>query len=123
MTTLKSPSSAELARAETERAQVDAGIALARFEALNRVRDNHRRRTMLLHLGADPTSAAPTGWAAQQSVDLVAAASMAWPRTPADVESERQRLLWLAIAKILGAVLAAAFAVGIASAMVSGLAG
>lgn len=123
MTTPKSPSAAEIARAKAERAQVDAGIALARFEALNRIRDSHRRRTTLLHLGADPASAAPTGWATQQSVDLVAAASMAGPKSSADVATERQRLLWLAIAKIIGAVLAAAVAIAIASAMATGMAG
>lgn len=113
----------EKARALAARAEVDAGIALARFEALHRTRDRHRRRLSLQPLGADPASAAPAGWAQDRSGMLIAAGSTAQPITRTQAEQERQRLLWHALAKIVGAVFAAAIGVGIGVALLSGMAG
>lgn len=123
MTTPNVPSAAERARAEAARAQADAGVALARFEALTRVRDADRTRVCLLPLGTDPATAAAPRWAEDRAVDLVAAGSAAQPLTPARAEEERRRLLWSAVARIIGAVLAAAVAIGVAVAMISGMAG
>ena len=119
----RSQSPGEKARALAARAEADAGIALARFEALNRSRDGHRRRLSLQPLGADPAAAAPTGWALDRSGMLVAAGSTAQPMTRTQAQQERQRLLWQALAKIVGAVFAAAIGVGIGAAILSGMAG
>lgn len=104
------------ARALAERERADAGIALARFEAMHRTRDGHRRRLALQPLGSDPRSAAPTGWAADRSHMLVSAGDTSQPLTPTQVARERTRLLWIAIAKIVAglAVAAVGLAVGIA---------
>ena len=80
MTTPNVPSAAERARAEAARAQADAGVALARFEALTRVRDADRTRVCLLPLGTDPATAAAPRWAEDRAVDLVAAGSAASSR-------------------------------------------
>lgn len=116
-------SPAEKARALAARAEADAGIALARFEALNRARDGHRRRLSLQPLGADPAAAAPSGWADERAAMLVTAAATAQPLTPAQAEQERRQLLWQSLAKIIGAAVAATVGVGIGAAMLSGMAG
>ena len=54
---------------------------------------------------------------------LIAAGSTAQPITRTQAEQERQRLLWHALAKIVGAVFAAAIGVGIGVALLSGMAG
>lgn len=113
----------EKASALAARAEADAGIALARFEALHRTRDAHRRRLSLQPLGADPATAAPAGWAQDRSGMLVAAGSTAQPMTHTQVQQERQRLLWQSVAKIIGAVFAAVIGVGIGGAILSGMAG
>ncbi|HHX84379.1 MAG TPA: hypothetical protein GX694_03430, partial [Actinomycetales bacterium] len=55
--------------------------------------------------------------------ELVGAASAAQPLSPAEARAERSRLLWIALAKLLGAVLAGALGVGTAVAMGAGMAG
>ena len=117
------PTAAEKARALAARAEADAGIALARFEALHRSRDGHRRRLALQPLGADPATAAPAGWAQDRSGMLVSAGSTSQPLTPERAEQERHKLLWLALGKILAALAAAAIGVGIGVAILSGMAG
>ena len=114
---------AEKARASAARAEADAGIALARFEALRRSRDGHRRRLSLQPLGGDPAAAAPAGWAQDRSGMLVTAGSTAQPLTPADAEQERGRLLWIALGKILAALVAATIGVGIGVSILAGMAG
>lgn len=114
---------AEKARALAVRAEADAGIALARFEALNRSRDGYRRRLALQPLGAYPAAAAPAGWAKDTSGMLVTAGSTAQPLTPAHAAQERGRLLWVALGKILAALVAAVVGVGIGAAILSGMAG
>lgn len=114
---------AEKARALAARAEADAGIALARFEALHRTRDSHRRRLALQPLGADPGAAVPSGWAEDRAAMLITAGSTAQPMTPAHAEQERGRLLWLALGKILAALVAAAIGVGIGVAILSGMGG
>lgn len=113
----------EKARALAARAEADAGIALSRFDSLSRARDNHRRRTRLAPLGADPSTAAPAGWAGDPASLLTLAGSTAQPKTPAQAAQERQRLLWVALAKLVGALVAVAIGVAIGSAMISGMAG
>ena len=114
---------AEKARALAARDQADAAIALARFEALNRTRDGHRRRLALQPLGAEPGTAAPTGWAQQRAGMLIAAGSTAQPMTREQAEHERGRLMWVAVAKILGAVVAAGAGLAIGIALLAGMAG
>ena len=113
----------EKSRALDARTEADAGIALARFEALHRTRDGHRRRLSLQPLGADPTAAAPAGWARDRSGMLVAAGSTAQPMTRTQTLQDRQKLLWQAVAKIVGDVFSAAIGVGIGGAILSGMAG
>lgn len=113
----------EKARALAARDQAAASIALARFEALNRTRDGHRRRLTLQPLGADPGTAAPAGWAEERAAMLVAAGSTAQPMTQAQADQERGRLLWLALAKILGAVFAAGAGLAIGIALLAGMVG
>ncbi len=116
-------SAAEKSRALSARAEADAGIALARFEALHRTRDGYRRRLALQPLGADPATAAPAGWAQDSSGMLVTAGSTAQPITGEQAGKERSQLLWLAVAKILGALTAAGLGVGIGATILSGMAG
>lgn len=116
-------SGAEKARALAARAEADAGIALARFEAMHRTRDGHRRRLALQPLGADPATAAPAGWAQDGSGMLVTAGATAQPLTGHQAEKERSQLLWLALAKILGALAAAGLGLGIGATILSGMAG
>ncbi|MFL0578685.1 hypothetical protein [Dietzia sp. 179-F 9C3 NHS] len=123
MTTPRTPSPADEARERAARAEAEAGLALARFEAMSRGRDLHRRGTTLVPLGEDPAAAAPTGWAEHHVAELVGAASAAQPLSPAEAQSERSRLLWIALAKLVGAVLAGALGVGTAVAMGAGMAG
>lgn len=113
----------EKARALAARDQADAAIALARFEALNRTRDGHRRRLALQQLGADPGTATPAGWAEQRAGMLVSAGSTAQPMTREQAEQERGRLLWVAVAKILGALIAAGAGLAIGIALLAGMAG
>jgi hypothetical protein len=117
----QSPS--EKARALAARAEADAEIALARFESLSRTRDDHRRRAGRAPLGADPSTVAPAGWAGDRASMLVIAGSTAQPMTPAQAVQERRRLLWLAAAKIVGALVAVGIGVAIGSAMIAGMAG
>lgn len=114
---------AEKARALAARDEADAAIALARFEALHRSRDGHRRRLSLQPLGGDPATAAPAGWAQDRSGMLVTAGSTAQPLTPAHAAHERGRLLWIALGKILAALVAAAIGVGIGVTILSGMGG
>lgn len=111
----------EKARTAAEEARTDAGVALARFDATTRAREGHRRRIGLLPLGADPASAAPAGWAEDTATDLVASAGRSQRITPEQAEEERRQLLWFAVLKILGAVLAACAGIGIAAAIFSGM--
>lgn len=113
----------EKARALAARAEADAGIALARFEALHRTRDGHRRRLSLQPLGADPAEAAPAGWAQDRAAMLVTAGATAQPMTHTQAQQERQTLLWQALAKIVGAAFSAAIGVGIGGAILSGMEG
>lgn len=114
---------AEKARALAAREQADAAIALARFEALNRRRDGHRRRLALQPLGADPRAVAPAGWAEERADMLVTAGWAAQPLTQAQAEQERGRLLWHALAKSVGAVFAAGAGLGIGATLLAGMAG
>lgn len=111
----------EQARTAAEKARTDAGVALARFDATSRAREGHRRRLGLLPLGADPASAAPSGWAEDTAHDLVASAGRSQRITPEQAEVERRQLLWFAVLKLVGAVLAAVAGVGIAAAIFSGM--
>lgn len=113
----------EKARALAAREQADAAIALARFDGLHRHRDGHRRRLALQPLGADPGTATPTGWAEERADMLVTAGSAAQPMTREQAEQERGRLLWLALAKIVGAMAAAGAGLGIGIALLAGMAG
>lgn len=114
---------AERARALTEREQAAAAGALARFEALSRGRDENRRRVALHPLGTDPRTVAPAGWSGQLAAEVVAAAGQAQSVTPESVRVERQRLLWLGLAKIAGALGVAGVALTVAVAMISAMAG
>ena len=116
-------SSAEKARALAARTEADAGITLARFEALHRTRDSHRRRLALQALGTDPATAAPVGWAQDGSGMLVTAGATAQPITGEQAGKERSQLLWLALAKIVGALAAAGLGLGIGATILSGMAG
>lgn len=114
---------AEKARALAERERADAGVALARFEAMHRTRDVHRRRLALQPLGLDPRSAAPAGWAADRSHMLVSAGDTAQPLTPSQAARERTRLLWMAIGKIFAGLAVAAIGLAIGIAILGSMAG
>ena len=77
----------------------------------------------LQQLGADPGTATPAGWAEQRAGMLVSAGSTAQPMTREQAEQERGRLLWVAVAKILGALIAAGAGLAIGIALLAGMAG
>lgn len=111
----------EKARTAAEEARTEAGVALARFDATSRAREGHRRRIGLLPLGADPESASPAGWAEDTATTLVASAGRSQRITPEQAAEEQRQLLWFAVLKLVGAVLAAVAGVGIAAAIFTGM--
>lgn len=113
-----SPSREE--RLEQEREK--AASALTELGVALRQRDQNRRAVVAQPLGSDPTTAAPAGWNSALGHTALTAAATAQPLPPAAVATERSALLWTAVAKIVGAVIATAIAVAFVTVfIISGL--